>query len=775
MKISISWLSEYLELPATQEKLEDVLNGAGLTVEGVHVRGANFPQVVVARILESVQHPNADRLSVCQVEDGSGQPRQIVCGAKNYKVGDKVPLALPGAVLPGDFKIKTGKLRGVESEGMMCSAKELELASDAAGLLILPETAVVGAPISSVFPADTTLELEVTPNRPDCLSHLGIAREISAFTGAQVRRPEVSELPAISSQGASIEAPAACPFYSIRKISGVTNRKSPDWLSARLESIGLRSIDVIVDITNFVMMELGQPLHAFDAAKVRGEMRVRFAAPGEKFRALDGRDYELGPSDLVIADDASILALAGVMGGEASGVSVSTTEVLLESAIFDPATVRRSARRLGLHSDSSYRFERGLDPEGVNFASARSTDLIVEWTGGKAASELVAIGTPPEPPAGIPLRPERCRALLGAELSDSDMETSLRAFGLVRDTSGHWQVPTHRLDLTREVDLIEEISRRVGIQRIPSRLNFSPSPAGKADRTFDFCSKLRRSLAGAGFSEARTSTLISEEMAADYVDTVRLKNPLGVDQVMLRPGLVPALQAALTRNLRFGEKAVRLFEIGKVFAPSGETLSLGLVITGPSAPPHWQAANPPISEIFFLKGLLESLFDVCVESTESAGNQSIKANLLFEGQCVGWMAQLSPQAARRMDAQDPVFVAELNLENFLNQSPREKTYSAVSEFPSTTRDIAIVAPIGLSYAALAAEISSAKEPLLMGFKPFDVFQDPTGQKLSADSKSLAISLTFQSSERTLQTEEVNAATDRIKSRLKSVLAVSFRE
>ena len=383
MKVSLNWLREFVELPPDTQALCDLLTQAGVEVEDVETHGVAIDKVVVAQILESVQHPNADRLSVTKIDDGSGTPRQIVCGAKNYKVGDKVPLALPGAVLPGDFKIKVGKLRGVESNGMLCSGKELGIADDADGLLILPQSATVGVPISDLYPADTILDLEITPNRSDLLSYTGIAREVAALTGKSFKSTTANlKLDGAEQGGVRIDAVAECPFYSARKISGVKVGASPEWLKQKLEASGVRSINNIVDITNFVMLETGQPLHAFDADKLQGAIQVRMAGEGEDFLALDGRTYKLTPENLVIADDARTVAIAGVMGGEETGVTASTVNVILESAYFEPSNIRRTARTLGLIGDSSYRFERGIDPEGVIAASQRATGLILRIAGG---------------------------------------------------------------------------------------------------------------------------------------------------------------------------------------------------------------------------------------------------------------------------------------------------------------------------------------------------------------------------------------------------------
>ncbi|MFM8788657.1 MAG: phenylalanine--tRNA ligase subunit beta, partial [Chthoniobacterales bacterium] len=382
MKISLEWLKDYVALPESADTLSEALTNAGTEVIGREERGNVPDKIVVAQILSSEQHPNADRLSVCQVDDGSGQPRQIVCGAKNYKVGDKVPLALPSAVLGPDFKIKAGKLRGVTSDGMMCSAKELALAEDAEGLLILPADTAVGRPVKELFPPDTVLELEVTPNRPDLLGLVGVAREIGAITGASVKSPESAQ-PAEKAAGDSVKLEdAGCPFYTARTIRGVKVGPSPQWLADRLSAVGLRPINNVVDVTNYVLMETGQPLHAFDLGKLEGGIVVRNAREGEGLAALDGSSLKLRTHDLVIADAKKAVALAGVMGGAQTGVTNATTDLLLESAWFEPSRVRKTSRELGISTDSSYRFERRVDPTGVLAASARATELILQVAGG---------------------------------------------------------------------------------------------------------------------------------------------------------------------------------------------------------------------------------------------------------------------------------------------------------------------------------------------------------------------------------------------------------
>ncbi|MGI8821269.1 MAG: phenylalanine--tRNA ligase subunit beta, partial [Chthoniobacterales bacterium] len=389
MKFSVNWLRELVELPASIDDLAELLTFGGVEIEGIEHRGTEITHIVVAQISASSQHPNADRLSVCEVDDGTNHHRQIVCGAKNYQVGDKVPLALPGAELPNGLKIKASKLRGVESQGMLCSASELGISAESGGLLILPPDAAIGAPIGSLFPADTILDVEITPNRSDLLSYSGLAREIGALTGKSAKLPEIPEPAVVRSDAVQIAALRECPLYSARRIENVQVSPSPEWLRAKLEAAGIRPISNIVDITNFVMLELGQPLHAFDADKLQGGIQVRRAHEGEQFHALDGRTYSLQPNDLMITDGARAVAIAGVMGGEDTGVTDATKNVLLESACFLPSSVRRTARTLNLPSDASYRFERGVDPAMTLRASARAAQLMREIAGGEPAAETI--------------------------------------------------------------------------------------------------------------------------------------------------------------------------------------------------------------------------------------------------------------------------------------------------------------------------------------------------------------------------------------------------
>ena len=489
MKFSVNWLREFVDLPNNPEEIAELLTRAGIETKNIETRGAKIDKVIVSQIIASSRHPNADRLTVCEVDDGSGMKRQIVCGATNYKVGDKVPLALPGAKLPNGTEIRKSKLRGVESEGMLCSPIEIGLGEDASGLLILSPDARIGAPIGDLFPADTILDVEITPNRGDLLSHFGLAREIAALTGKKLKLmpPEVTL--DIKRSGVTIAATRECPFFSARKIDNVKVGPSPQWLRAKIESVGIRSINNIVDISNFVMLELGQPTHAFDADKLRGSINVRLARDGEKFLALDGKTYELKPDNCVVADQERAIGIGGVMGGEETGVTDSTKNILLEAAYFLPSSIRRTAHNLSLPSDASYRFERGVDPDMILRASHRATELIREIAGGTPAEEIHVAGKLPADPANVSLSYEKCDRVIGVAIKPKIVDEILTRFGLkkTRSTSksATWKIPSFRRDLQRDVDLIEEVVRAYGIDKIPGTTRGRFMPTSPADRSHD--------------------------------------------------------------------------------------------------------------------------------------------------------------------------------------------------------------------------------------------------------------------------------------------------
>jgi phenylalanyl-tRNA synthetase beta chain len=785
MKFSVNWLREFVELPPSIDSLAELLTLSGVEIEGIQKRGADFDKVVVAQITDSKPHPNADRLTVCVVDDGSGTKRQIVCGAKNYRVGDKVPLALPGAELTGGLKIRASKLRGVESEGMLCSAKELGVAEDAAGLLILSPEAKIGTPIRDLFPLDTILDVEITPNRGDLLSHFGLAREIAAltnkrFVGQALRLPSkaAGDAPALQKKGIKISALRECPFYSARRIENVKVGPSPDWLRAKIESVGIRSINNVVDVSNFVMLELGQPTHAFDADKLSGEINVRLAHEAEKFLALDGKTYELTPENLVIADGERTVGIAGVMGGEESGVTDSTKNVLLESAYFLPASIRRTARDLNLPSDASYRFERGVDPQMILTASRRATELICKVAGAKSAATIAVAGELPPDPPDVSLRYERLDQLVGIHIQPTTADAILTRFGLAKSDSAsrpHWKIPSYRGDLQREVDLIEEIIRAHGIEKIPSADRSRFTPLSEADRNFDFETKLRHDLIAIGLTEARTSSLIARSEMANANGAIELRNPLSEDHVALRTSLIAGLLGAVARNIRAGTERIALFEIGNTFAPpAGEQQrKLAIALCGQAASvKDWRSAKKRQLDFFDLKGALNVLGTFEFRRSEQPGFV-LMAEIFYETDRIGYGGQLS--ATTSIGANAPVLIAEIDLRRIAQVKEHAQPFKEIDRYPEVTRDIAMFVGSQVTHAEILAAIASANEPLLEKVELFDLFMENDGQKKRDMKKSLAYSLTYRDKNRTLTSEEVSAVHARIRERLRSDIGAELRE
>jgi phenylalanyl-tRNA synthetase beta chain len=807
MKLSLNWLREYLPaLDRSAEEIADALIFTGVEVEGVQVHGAGIEKVVVAQIESFQQHPNADRLSVCQVLDGSKTPRQIVCGAKNFRAGDKVPLALPGAVLPDGTKINASKLRGVESQGMLCSERELGFSDEASGLMILDPGAPIGIPLGDLFPPDTIFDLEITPDRPDLLSYVGLARELSIIfpiPGLKLPNPSTvgAAKPVSDPSQVRIDALEACPFAVFHEIRDVTIRPSPDWMRRRLEAAGLRSINNIVDVTNYVMLETGKPIHAYDLSRLSLPVIVRFARAGEKLLALDGKTYELNQTHLVIADSAKAIGLGGVMGGEDTGVSSGTTTVLVESAYFDPGLIRRTSRGLGLISDASFRFERGVDPKSVGFAAQRAAQLIKEVAGGTASSSILVAGQEPNNEREVLFRPNRCTDILGSEVPDAAQ--ILERIGLEPTGKDHWKIPSYRLDLEREIDLIEEVSRYHGIQKLPGRLHGSPTTSSQIDTAHDDAMQLRRKLAGLSLAEARTLVFLDEPSLKNSLrplgETVQIRNPLAEDQQVLRPSLIPGLLRAAERNFNRGAPSVALFELGQIFlaadqsrhssAPAGaadqsrrspaeaepeESTRLAILLSGENAVPSWNQTSRSY-DLFDAKGILETVYGSSLQAKRIAPNElaALNCELISNGRSIGHLGLVRPRQSRELGAKSAVIVAEVELpavaaRSLFNLKPLER-------FPAVTRDIAFVAPRSMHWAEVVATLNSARESLLVDVQVFDLFVDPSGERIPADKKSLACSLTYRASDRTLTQDEVNEVHQRLKKRLVDELDVTLRE
>jgi phenylalanyl-tRNA synthetase beta chain len=788
MKFSINWLREFVDLPKNPEEIAELLTRAGIETKNIETRGAQVNKVIVSQITASSRHPNADRLTVCEVGDGTGTNRQIVCGATNYKVGDKVLLALPGAKLPNGTEIRESNLRGVESEGMLCSPIELGLGEDASGLLILSPDAKVGTPIGDLFPADTILDVEITPNRGDLLSHFGLAREIAALTGRKLREPPPLRTADTTASEVKISALRECPFFSARKIDNVKVGPSPQWLRAKIESVGIRSINNIVDISNFVMLELGQPTHAFDADKLTGSINVRLARDGEKFLALDGKTYSLKSDNLVVADEERVIGIAGVMGGEETGVTDSTKNILLESAYFLPASVRRTARELSLPSDASYRFERGVDSEMVLRASQRATELIQEIAGGSPAKEIATAGKLPAKPANVSLSYDKCDRVVGITIKPKTGDEILSGFGLRKgkgaSKSPTWKIPSYRRDLQRDVDLIEEIVRAYGAEKISGTTRSRVTPSSTADRLHNLESSLREKLVTQGLSEVRTSKLIPRSATIFAENAIQLRNPLSEDHVALRPSLLSGLLNVLDLNVRAGAQRIALFELGRVFVPPAgqEERRLGILLCGNllSAPHYRVTEQGPKGSLEFddLKGAIESSFKRREFSFRRSRhpNLAVAAEIYDGNNLIGLAGQLSTALTSKIDAPSKVFLAELSVDLPAQAIGSTATFREFGRFPAIVRDIAMLVPNDLTHETIMETIWPDSPPFLERVEFFDRVVGKEAEELfGPGKKSVAYRLTYRDKNRTLTNEEVTEAHARIRERLKRELGVTLRE
>lgn len=813
MKVTLNWLKQYVDFAWSPEELAERLTMLGLEVEGVHKVAGEFDGIVVAQVITREKHPNADKLSVCRVHDGRGE-RQIVCGAQNFKAGDKVPLILPGASLPlkpGEtepFTIKVGKIRGVESHGMMCSPQELGLPDAVDGLLILREDARVGQPFAEYLGrsgGDVVYDLETTPNRPDWNSVIGIARELSALVGSPLKLP-ASEIPASRiGQSASdlvhvrLDAPDLCPRYTARVIRGVKIGPSPDWLRAILERVGLRSINNVVDVTNYVMLETGQPLHAFDyhliakGADGRPTIVVRRAAEGEKFRTLDNQERILGADHLLIADERKGIALAGVMGGQNTEINDQTVDVLLESAYFAPSNIRRTSKTLGLRTDSSYRFERGCDPNwGVDYASRRAAQLILETAGGQLAEGVVDAYPQPIRPKTVSLRFAKTDALLGITIAPAQQCRLLASLGLACTTgdapdSASFSIPTFRPDLKREVDLIEEVARLHGVDRIPATAPRGAHGENPFDAVYDEIAAVRRLLAGLGLDEAQGQSLIgkAETRNAKPEEVVELKNPLSSDMDALRPSLLPGLLHSLRHNVSRKNYDVALFEVGRVFLMANglprEERRLGIALTGARALPFWSGEGRDANfDAMDLKGVVEEVLEHFGLRGIQFQRRGESTALFLESAAIslggrvplGELGQLLPPLAKKYDLRDAVFLAELRLDELIARGNRDKAFRPLPQFPASRRDVAMLVPEATTHEAVLAAVKQARPANLESVELFDVFR---GKHVPAGQKSLAYAFTYRGADKTLTDAEVNAAHAKLVEAFKARLGAVVRE
>ncbi|MFM8469678.1 MAG: phenylalanine--tRNA ligase subunit beta [Limisphaerales bacterium] len=810
MKVTLNWLKQYVDFNWSPEELAERLTMLGLEVEGVQRLGGEFEGVVVGQVLAKDKVAGSDKLSVNRVHDGTGE-RTIICGAPNHQPGDKVALILPNFALPlkpGEkepFVIKERKVFGVVSQGMLCSKKELGLGEDGEGIIILPPDAKVGQPFSEHLGragSDVVYDLEVTPNRPDLNSVIGIAREIAAATGNKLRIPECelrnAECGIQGLVAVRLDEPELCPRYTARVVMGVKVGPSPDWLRQTLEKVGIRSISNIVDVTNYVMLETGQPLHAFDyhliakGADGKPTIVVRRAAAEEKFKTLDNQERTLTPDMLLIADEQKGIALAGVMGGANTEIREDTRDVLIESAYFAPTNIRRTSKALGLRSESSYRFERGCDVGTADYASQRAAQLILETAGGKLAEGLVDAYPQPAKSKEISLRFAKTDALLGVAIAPAQQVKLLTSLGLgqspIADSpSATFSIPTFRVDLKREVDLIEEIARLHGVDKIPSTAPRGAVGAHPFDALYDEIAAVRRLLTGLGLNEAQGQTLIgkSEVRSQKSEEIVALANPLSSDMDVLRPSLLPGLIHSLRHNLNRKNNDVALFEIGRVFTNvNGQTKEerrVAIALTGQRALAFWSGDDRDAKfDAMDLKGLVEDVLEHFGLRGVMFGKRAEPNALFLESAAVthggkvqlGELGQLLPVLAKQYDLRDAVFLAELRLDELLARGNRSKSFKPLPQFPASRRDVAMLVPEATTHDAVLQAVKQAKPANLETVELFDIFR---GKNVPAGQKSLAYAFTYRATDKTLTDADVNAAHAKAVDALKQKLQATVRE
>lgn len=785
MKILWSWLNELIALPWSPEETAEKLTMLGFPLEALRTTGASATDVIAAKIVTVEKHPNADRLSVARVHDGKSE-RVVVCGAPNIAPGQIVPLAVPGARLGDGSVIQLTKIRGVESSGMLCSERELGLSEDHAGILQLPADVKLGVDVRQVIESETVFDFEIPPNRPDGLSHVGIARELARLIHKTIERDEgKSEKKIPAGYGVKIEDKQGCPRYIAREFVGVRVQPSPAWVVRRLTHCGIRSINNIVDITNYVLLEWGHPLHAFDGERLQNDqIIVRRARAKESLRALDGKIYPLSLEDLVIADGAVPVAIAGIMGGEDTGVTEATRRIVLESAVFDPSSVRASSRRLGLKSESSIRFERGSDPETARLASGRAARLIAELSGGKPKRGADAFPSKPKKTT-IDLSHRRVDVLGGIALPADRVQKLLTSldFSPVKKKDG-WRcvVPFYRKDVQSDADVVEDIVRLIGYDQVPdvaTRVATATIPKELSGQDFTAVSSRLR---GFGLHETLSSSFCPEEKTPAFgfstEELVHVANPLNSEEAVMRPTLIVNLLRAVQKNVNQQRSSVALFEIGKIFSNRrgrmNEQVSLAMVVYGEWRRKTW-SANAQMTGIFHLKGLLEGLSVEMREPIHLDQRRDLKFLHPMEnfdvrsgGRSIGWAGVLHPSTAAEYDLRLPCVVAEIDAANF-GRAPR--TFAEYSRLPFVERDIAVVVDKTVPWERLQRVVWEAEPNLLKEVMPFDVF---AGGTLAPGKKSVAFRVRLQPTDKTLTDKEIASTTDRITAALRHHCGADLR-
>ncbi len=796
MIVSLEWLRQYVDIPVDVRTLVADLTMLGLNVEHCTTNGIDEPKVVVGHVLERSAHPDADRLSVCRVDVGEGEPRTIVCGAPNVAAGQKVPVALPGARLPGGVRIRRSRIRGVASDGMICSEVELGLGSDAAGILVLADDAPVGRPLSEVIEGDAVLEIEVTPNRPDQLGHVGVAREIAALyeTPLRVPSPEVAEPAGDPGFTVDIDDPEDCYRFTGRIVRGVRVGPSPEWLREMLERVGLNSINNIVDVTNYVMMEFGQPLHAYDLDRLPGRrMGVRRARDGETLTALDERTYEAGPENLLITCDDVPVGFAGVIGGMDTRVTESTTNLLIESAAFCPRVIRASRKKLNLSTDASYRFERGTDREVCRRAGDRACELILRVAGGEAGGGVDAYPAP-WPERRVRVRAAGVRRLLGVRLDVDRIESLLARLGFERverdDEGVTVVVPSWRDDVHEEADLVEEVARLHGYDRIGEGWSFRTTSWAPPDPFDAFAERAAEHLAARGHTEMLLTSFTDGAEVERFgwgpdearSRPVAVRNPLTRNQSHLRTSLVPAAVDVVRHNLAHGARTLKLFGCGAVYlAPDGieaglprEPRHVVIVHTRPDAPQWWREPGRA-ADLFDVRAEVEALARALRVDLSSARYRFDEAAGTFRYETrEGVVAEggiLPAAVSRAADIDQGVWYAEIDLDAWFRAREPVPTFQPYAEYPEARRDLSLVVPESVAWADVEKALAKHGGRLLESHRVFDVYR---GERLESGRYAVGVRLTFRSASGTLTDEDVDRVVGKITSRLESDLGVTLR-
>lgn len=800
MRVPVSWLKDYVDFNDTTEGLADKLTFAGIEVEGIETVGGDFTGVVVGKIIDAEAHPNADRLTVCKVFDGQAN-HQVVCGAPNCEIGSRYPFAPIGATLKGGFKIKKAKLRGIESHGMLCAEDELGISDNHEGIMRLEGDFAPGTNLADVLgPPEVVLDLEITPNRPDCLSIIGIAREVAALYGSELRlpstEPDQAEVDVNDLTSVEVEDTQACPRYTARVLQEARVMPAPHWMRGRLELAGVRSINNIVDITNYVMLETGHPLHAFDHDLLsEGRIVIRRANPSEKITTLDDVERELSEDMLVITDAEKPVAVAGVMGGATSEINDATTNILLESAYFDPSNIRMTSKALALHSESSYRFARGVNCDGVEWASRRAVDLMARYADAKIASGVIDIYPNPSERKRIECSPSSISCLLGIEVERDDLIEHLQRLGLeVLELSADvctLAAPHFRGDLEREVDIAEEFARLYGLNNIPEAPPAARVVTSADDRHDRAKAACRANLVGLGLREIMNYSLVSHDLLNAFGETdqkrrIVLPHPISADQSILRTSLIPQMVESLGRNNARQIRAASFFELGRVFLlnedqsrTEEDRVSIGIM--GARGRNNLERFKPADAEEMFiwLKGIIENLLKkqnvgICRFPPKKIDPFSAlhACAVEIDGEEAGMMGVLNSAIATKWKMSMPIAVAEIALEPTLRNLFTRRRYSEISTQPAIERDVALVAREDVRHEDVMEAIESASDELLERVELFDIF---TGKGIPAGHKSMAYALTYRAQNRTLTDEEANAIHQRIKDSIKNNLDVALRE